>query len=307
MTCTSYCGKIEEIFDAMIRLSDEVLQENRNGVNEYISRAWTGVIIFTGSIKQEDGTGEHRSKFQSHVEAEEERIRKNLEDIKYDIDGYDSVHVVSERGRVPMASEHRRIETVWSFLPWACIQLNPEQTLFPMLYLLLQRDLQKIGLARKHVLSDSELPDALDTIRWVITAAWYRMEDLTGEKGVTLPIILADLAHVVIFKHQGLSPKEQFATHAESLVGVTISWISPARSDRHLQYRIASEGDGFYGDKLRELPDPIPANSDIIPDQESIPLSVLNHPIGKKHEIDFAAYDSPTPAVPSSVDGPDAA
>jgi len=65
--------------------------------------------------------------------------------------------------------------------------------------------------------------------------------------------------------------------------------------------------DGFYlkGDKARALPDPIPAQSDIIPDQNSIPLSVLNHPIGNRHETDFAAYDFPTSEIPSS-DGLDA-
>ena len=47
-------------------------------------------------------------------------------------------------------------------------------------------------------------------------------------------------------------------------------------------------------------------NGDIIPDQNSVPLAVLNHPIGNRHEIDFAAYDDPTPTVPPPVDGPDA-
>ena len=106
MTCTAYCEKIEEIFDAMIRLSDEVLPENRTGVNEYISEVWEEVTIFVRSIKWEKGTGVIKAQFQSHVAAEEARIQKNLEDIKYDIDNYDSVRLISGHGR---------IETVWSF------------------------------------------------------------------------------------------------------------------------------------------------------------------------------------------------
>ena len=102
MTCTSYCEKIEEIFDAMIRLSDEVLPENRRGVNEYIWYTWMEATIFTRSIKWEEGTDEFRARFQSHVDAEEERLRKNLEDIKYNIDSYDSVRLIS----------HGRIEAV---------------------------------------------------------------------------------------------------------------------------------------------------------------------------------------------------
>ena len=73
-----------------------------------------------------------------------------------------------------------------------------------------------------------------------------------------------------------------------------------------MQYRIISEGDGFNGDKLRELPDHISENSDIIPNQDLDPSGVLNHPIGNKHEADFAAYDVPTRSVSSFIDGPDA-
>ena len=49
----------------------------------------------------------------------------------------------------------------------------------------------------------------------------------------------------------------------------------------------------FHGDKLRELPDPIPCRDEMIPDPDSIPLSILNHPIGKRHEKNFSAYDPP--------------
>jgi len=67
-------------------------------------------------------------------------------------------------------------------LIYASTQLTPEQTLFPMLYLVLKRDLEKISLARKHVLADSELPDAVDTIQCITSAAMYRITDLRGEK-----------------------------------------------------------------------------------------------------------------------------
>ena len=54
-----------------------------------------------------------------------------------------------------------------------------------MLYLVLKRDLQRISLARKHVLSDSELPDALDTVIYTAEVALYRIADLRGEKLAT--------------------------------------------------------------------------------------------------------------------------
>jgi len=224
MTCTNYCKKIEEIFDAMIHLSGEVLPENRTVVNEYISYAWTEVGIFTRSIQLEEGTDKLRARFQSYVDAEEEGLRKNFEDIKYDLDGYDSVRLVSGHGR---------IETVWSFPIHTCTQLSSKQTLFPMLYLLLQRDLQKINPARKRALSDPELLDHLDTIQWVTGIVQFRVGDMRGKEVVTLPIISTYLVSVATFEQQGLPPKEQFAVHAKGLVGVTGSWVSLGRSDRH--------------------------------------------------------------------------
>ena len=100
MTSTSYCEKIGEIFDAMIHLSDEVLPENRKEVNEYIGKAWEEVTIFARSIKWERGTEDVAEKFRSHVAAEEERLQKNFEDFKYDIDSYDSVSLISGHGRI---------------------------------------------------------------------------------------------------------------------------------------------------------------------------------------------------------------
>jgi len=100
MTCTRYCEQIEEIFDTMIRLSDEVLPENRKEVNEYIGMAWEEVIIFARSIKWEKGSEELAGGFQSHVATEEARLQKNFEDFKYDLDSYDSVSLISGHGRI---------------------------------------------------------------------------------------------------------------------------------------------------------------------------------------------------------------
>jgi len=173
MTCTSYCEKIEEMFDAIIRLADEVLPENRKEVNDYISCVWSYVTVWVRSIKREKGTEELRTKFESHVTAEEARLHRNLEDIMYDIDGYDTVKLVAGNGRP---------ETVIPQTPSPRFTvLTPEQFLFPMLYLALKRDLERISLARKHVLSHVELWDAVETILYLVDAGWYRLEDLRGK------------------------------------------------------------------------------------------------------------------------------
>ena len=102
MTSTAYCEKIEGIFDAMICLADEVLPENREGVDSYISAVWSQVAVFVQSITREGGTEDLKSKFQSYVDAEEARLRKNFEDIKYDIESYDMVQLVAGVGRTEM-------------------------------------------------------------------------------------------------------------------------------------------------------------------------------------------------------------
>ena len=99
MTCTTYCEKIEEIFDAMIHLAHEVLPENRKEVNSYISIVWTYVTVFVQSIARERGTEALKSKFQSYVDTEKARLQKNFEDIKYGIDSYDMVQLVAGGGR----------------------------------------------------------------------------------------------------------------------------------------------------------------------------------------------------------------
>ena len=105
MTCTAYCEKIEEIFDAMIRLAYEALPENRKEVNEYVATVWTNVIVFVQSIQRDEGTEELKSKFESYVTAEEERLQRNFEDIKYDIDSYDTVQLIAGEGRAEMVIE----------------------------------------------------------------------------------------------------------------------------------------------------------------------------------------------------------
>ena len=107
MTCTDYCEKIEEIFDAMIRLAYKVLPENRKEVNQYITGVWTEVTVFVQSIRREKGTEDLKSRFGSHVAAEEARFRRDFEEIKYDIDSYVTAQLIAGEGRV---------ETVTCFL-----------------------------------------------------------------------------------------------------------------------------------------------------------------------------------------------
>ena len=100
MACTKYCVKIREIIDAMIRLAPEVLPENQESVNYFINMTWNRVKVFVQSIKGGEGTEELWLKFKPYVAAEEARLQRNLEDLRYQIDGSDTVRVISGEGRI---------------------------------------------------------------------------------------------------------------------------------------------------------------------------------------------------------------
>ena len=126
MTCTMYCKKIEEIFDAMIRLAYEVLPENRKVVNAYITTVWTHVTVFTQSIVRDEGTEDLKTKFESHVTAEEARLHRNLEDIKYDIDSYDTVQIIAGEGRVEMVIVAACASASDAILNWPRLDPSPD-------------------------------------------------------------------------------------------------------------------------------------------------------------------------------------
>lgn len=120
MTCTMYCLKIEETFDAMIRLAYEVLPENRRTINFYINDVWRLVTVFVQSISRDEATvlalsqhpmerdgqtQELMTRFEPYVAAEEKRLLRNLEDINYRVDGPDTVRVVSGGNRIEMVNK----------------------------------------------------------------------------------------------------------------------------------------------------------------------------------------------------------
>ena len=100
MTCTSYCVKIEEIFDAMIRLSYEVLPQNQQAISDYINRVWRLVTVFVQSIRRVGW--DPRPEFESYVAAEESRVQRGFEEFKYQIDGSDTIQFVCGEGRLEM-------------------------------------------------------------------------------------------------------------------------------------------------------------------------------------------------------------
>ena len=100
---------------------------------------------------------------------------------------------------------------------------------------------------------------------------------------------------VGIFKQQNLEAKSQFQIFAKGLVSL-LAPVVPRNTGftGFFKYKIPSENDIMsFEFKLPELEKPISCRDELIPDPDSIPLSILNYPPGKRLAIDLAAYDPP--------------
>ena len=95
-----YCKRIEEIFDAMVPLTRKILPENQRRVGDYVLEAWRKFSVFVKSIKREEYTDELKSKFESRIIDQEDRIRRNFEVTNYRVDGADTIRVISGDGRL---------------------------------------------------------------------------------------------------------------------------------------------------------------------------------------------------------------
>lgn len=104
MTATDYCNKIDQIISAMFHLRDKVQPANRHNVDEYLLSIWDSVMTLTHSVQKYDGPEGPKARFESYVKAEEERLRRNLEDIRYQIDDFATVSLVTGPGRSEIVS-----------------------------------------------------------------------------------------------------------------------------------------------------------------------------------------------------------
>lgn len=86
----------------MFHLLEQVKPMNRRIVDQYLVKAWNLVMGITISIQKQRVTDALKTRFEPWITAEEERLKKNLEEIRYDIDAYDTVRLVTGPGRIEM-------------------------------------------------------------------------------------------------------------------------------------------------------------------------------------------------------------
>ncbi|KAJ7437086.1 hypothetical protein B0H11DRAFT_2206778 [Mycena galericulata] len=146
-----YVGKIRELLAKMFALRLTVLPANRGSVNKYLDSIYHGVTALHSGLNPCYVNEGLQRKFTSYVEAEEARLRSNLEAISYDIEALNTLFLVTAHGRI-------------------------ERFLLPLIYLLLERDFQIVRACQKKIIHPDELWDCADTHRWVLVAAQERAD-----------------------------------------------------------------------------------------------------------------------------------
>ncbi|KAK7058060.1 hypothetical protein R3P38DRAFT_2599651 [Favolaschia claudopus] len=154
---TKYCVEIEELFGQMILLKKQIaikMPGNTRFVNDYIEGCWQHVTALTSSIERYDGPETWlEEKFATYLQAQESMLKERLEKIQYDVDALDTVALILRGDRI-------------------------ESSIFVLLAILLRRHVAKMHIALKQELHHEELWDDMDTVTWVVDAAWMRFLDL---------------------------------------------------------------------------------------------------------------------------------
>ncbi|KAJ7057115.1 hypothetical protein C8F01DRAFT_1372411, partial [Mycena amicta] len=150
-TMQVYVNKIKELLGKMFAILPAIPANNKSAVNDYLKKIYEGVYSITSSLNYCYINTALQEKFQSYVASEEERIRGNLEAIRYDIDASDTLELVTGEGRI-------------------------ERYVLPVMYLLLKRHLEIFRVCQTHSIHPDEFFDGADTMEYVFQAVRDRLE-----------------------------------------------------------------------------------------------------------------------------------
>lgn len=105
VTATAYRDEIRRIFATMFSMKHHVLPGNRPLVDAYLHNVWVeGAKIIESLQPAKAMLSQLEHRFNEYTLAEEERILKNLEGIRYNIDALDTVATVTGPGRFEKVS-----------------------------------------------------------------------------------------------------------------------------------------------------------------------------------------------------------
>ncbi len=95
-----YAKKIEDLFAKMKGMRSVVYAPNREAVDGYFAYVWGPIHALTAAVLSQSSESGDLKKFKSYLDAEEHRLRKNLQAINYIIDGVDIIPLIAGKGRI---------------------------------------------------------------------------------------------------------------------------------------------------------------------------------------------------------------
>jgi len=84
----------------MFRIIPNIKSENRVDISGYLQQMYRAIITISDSVNDKTETPAVQARFQSHISSEEERLRRNLDRIRYYIDAADIVPLVTGPGPI---------------------------------------------------------------------------------------------------------------------------------------------------------------------------------------------------------------
>ena len=83
----------------MFAMFQHLHPDNRLAASRYLSSIWGSLTTFSESYSAWNAPDGFDLRFKDYVEAEDARLKTNLEDVRYDIDGLDTLYLVIGPGR----------------------------------------------------------------------------------------------------------------------------------------------------------------------------------------------------------------
>ncbi|RPD59334.1 hypothetical protein L227DRAFT_576182 [Lentinus tigrinus ALCF2SS1-6] len=151
-----YANRIMILLSSMRDTIPKVLPRNRAAVDDYFVVWWWVAMMVTGLQNTSDAERDTPIyRFLEYINWEEDRLRGNLEKVKYNIDASDTLNLVMGAGGL-------------------------EKNALPLICLLLENDWRKIEAAQSVVLSRNEFTKSQGNIGQIMNAIQRRVKELNG-------------------------------------------------------------------------------------------------------------------------------
>ena len=167
--------RIRTAIGKMQRVLPRILSRNRSNVDWYLSRHWHEAFAATAGFQTlEDET--LKGRFQDYIKHEENRIRGNLEKIKYNLDTPETVSLVIGSGGLEKVGENTSAMELVAIGAHTIL----EQCFLILLCLILEHDLRLVQAATCILITEQEMFNAQTTWYHIFTAFYRRFNELDG-------------------------------------------------------------------------------------------------------------------------------